>query len=96
MRKTVENIIIGILIVALILAVLGVILSNVTLTKSAFVVLAIVSLVYTILQVLDYFDSLKIDDKSKQKQAFWFMVISAIVMLAIVCVTIFALAGKIF
>ena len=96
MRKTVENIIIGILIVALILAVLGVILNNVTLTKSAFVVLAIVSLVYTILQVLDYFDSLKIDDKSKQKQAVWFMVISAIVMLAIVCVTIFALAGKIF
>lgn len=96
MRKTVENIIIGILIVALILAVLGVILNNVTLTKSAFVVLTIVSLVYTILQVLDYFDALKIGDRNKQKQAFWFMVVSAVVMIAIVCVTIFALAGKIF
>ena len=96
MRKTVENIIIGVLIVALILAVLGVILSNMTLTKSAFVVLAIISLVYTVLQVLDYFDALKVEDQARQKQTFWFMVASAVVAIIIVCVTIFALANKLF
>ena len=96
MRKTIENIIIGILIVALILAVLGVILETMTLTKSAFIVLAIVSLAYTILQVCDYFDTLKLNDKSKQRHSLWFLVASAVVTIVIVCVTIFALAGKLF
>ena len=55
MRRTIENIVIGILIVSLLLAVLGVILTNEALTKAAFVVLMIVALAYTVLQVLDYF-----------------------------------------
>lgn len=59
MRRTIENIVIGILIVSLLLAVLGVILTNEALTKAAFVVLMIVALAYTVLQVLDYFDALK-------------------------------------
>lgn len=96
MKKTIENIIIGILMVALVLAVLGIILETMTLTKAAFIVLAIVSIVYTILQVGDYFDALKVDDTKRQKQTFWFMVASAIIALVIVCVTIFALTGKLF
>lgn len=96
MRRTIENIIIGILIVALILAVLGVILETMTLTKAAFVVLAIVSLAYTVLQLCDYFDALKADDQGRQKHSFWFLVASAVVTIVILCVTIFALAGKLF
>ena len=67
-----------------------------TLTKAAFVVLAIVSLAYTVLQVCDYFDALKVNDEERQKHTFWFMVAAAVVTLVIVCVTIFALAGKLF
>ena len=96
MKKTIENIIIGILLVALVLAVLGIVLETMTLTKAAFIVLAIVSIVYTILQVGDYFDALKVNDAGRQKQTFWFMVASAVIALVIVCVTIFALTGKLF
>ncbi len=96
MRRTIENIVIGILIVSLLLAVLGVILTNETLTKAAFVVLMIVALVYTVLQVLDYFDALKTQDDKLKKQTFWFMVVTAVVALAIVCIGIFALCGKLF
>lgn len=96
MRRTIENIVIGILIVSLLLAVLGVILTNEALTKAAFVVLMIVALAYTVLQVLDYFDALKTKDEKLQKQTFWFMVVSAVVAIAIVCISIFALAGKLF
>ena len=70
MKKTIENIIIGILLVALVLAVLGIVLETMTLTKAAFIVLAIVSIVYTILQVGDYFDALKVNDAGRQKQLF--------------------------
>ena len=96
MRRTIENIVIGILIVSLLLAVLGVILTNEALTKAAFVVLMIVALAYTVLQVLDYSDALKTKDEKLQKQTFWFMVVSAVVAVAIVCISIFALAGKLF
>ena len=96
MKKTIENIIIGILLVALVLAVLGIILETMTLTKAAFIVLALVSIVYTIMQVGDYFDALKVNDESRQKQTFWFMVASTVIALVIVCVTIFALTGKLF
>ena len=96
MRRTIENIVIGILIVSLLLAVLGVILTNEALTKAAFVVLMIVALAYTVSQVLDYFDALKTKDEKLQKQTFWFMVVSAVVAVAIVCISIFALAGKLF
>ena len=96
MRRTIENIVIGILIVSLLLAVLGVILTNEALTKAAFVVLMIVALAYPVLQVLDYFDALKTKDEKLQKQTFWFMVVSAVVAVAIVCISIFALAGKLF
>lgn len=96
MRRTIENIVIGILIVSLLLAVLGVILTNETLTKAAFVVLMIVALVYTVLQVLDYFDALKTQDDKLKKQTFWFMVVTAVVALTIVCIGIFALCGKLF
>lgn len=94
MRRTLENIIIGILIVALILAVLGVVLKNDVVSKAAFVVLIIVAVAYTVLQVVDYFDTLKIDDVKKQKSQFWFMVVTVVLSLVIVCVSIFALAGK--
>ena len=94
MRKTIENIIIGILIVSLILTVLGVVLANDVLTKAAVVVLMLVAVTYAVLQVMDYFDMLKLDDKKKQKSSFWFMIISVVVALTIICVGIFVLAGK--
>ncbi len=94
MRKTIENIIIGILIVSLILTVLGVVLANDVLTKAAVVVLMLVAITYAVLQVMDYFDMLKLDDKKKQKSSFWFMIISVAVALTIICVGIFVLAGK--
>jgi heme/copper-type cytochrome/quinol oxidase subunit 4 len=59
-------------------------------------VLILVAVTYAVLQVLEYFDTLKLDDVKKQRASFWFMVITIVVALTIICVSIFALAGKLF
>lgn len=94
MRKLIEQIIIGILISAVILAVLGLVLEIQLMATISIWALMIAGAAYAVLQVKDYLDV--IDKQNKAKPALINMILTVTVVLVIIVVSILILAGKIF
>lgn len=93
MRKFVEKIVIGVLSVALVLAVLGLVLSLRVLANAALVILMIAAVAFSVIQIAEYLENMQ--DKTKSK-GLAYMIASIIITLAIIVVSIFTFAGKLF
>ena len=94
MRKFVEKIVIGVLSVALVLAVLGLVLSLRVLANAALVILMIAAVAFSVIQIAEYLANMQ--DKTKSKGLLAYMIASIIITLAIIVVSIFTFAGKLF
>lgn len=94
MRKFVEKIVIGVLSVALVLAVLGLVLSLRVLANAALVILMIAAVAFSVIQIAEYLENMQ--DKTKSKGLLAYMIASIIITLAIIVVSIFTFAGKLF
>ena len=94
MRKFVEKIVIGVLSVALVLAVLGLVLSLRVLANAALVILMIAAVAFPVIQIAEYLENMQ--DKTKSKGLLAYMIASIIITLAIIVVSIFTFAGKLF
>ena len=94
MRKFVEKIVIGVLSVALVLAVLGLVLSLRVLANAALVILMIAAVAFSVIQIAEYLEIMQ--DKTKSKGLLAYMIASIIITLAIIVVSIFTFAGKLF
>ena len=94
MRKFVEKIVIGVLSVALVLAVLGLVLSLRVLANAALVILMIAAVTFSVIQIAEYLENMQ--DKTKSKGLLAYMIASIIITLAIIVVSIFTFAGKLF
>ncbi len=93
MKDLFDKIILGALVVALLLAALGLILINKVLTAIALSVLMAVSLAFGVAQVISYLKSMGTED---EKQQLILMIVSFVVCLAIIVVSILTFSGKIF
>ena len=94
MRKFVEKIVIGVLSVALVLAVLGLVLSLRVLANAALVILMIAAVAFSVIQIAESLENMQ--DKTKSKGLLAYMIASIIITLAIIVVSIFTFAGKLF
>ena len=94
MGKFVEKIVIGVLSVALVLAVLGLVLSLRVLANAALVILMIAAVALSLIQIAEYLENMQ--DKTKSKGLLAYMIASIIITLAIIVVSIFTFAGKLF
>ena len=94
MRKFVEKIVIGVLSVALVLAVLGLVSSLRVLANAALVILMIAAVAFSVIQIAEYLENMQ--DKTKSKGLLAYMIASIIITLAIIVVSIFTFAGKLF
>lgn len=94
MRKFVEKIIIGILCAALVLSVLGLALSLRVLASAALVILMVASVAFSVIQIMEYLDNMQ--DKTKAKGLLAYMILSVVITLAIIVISIFTFAGKLF
>lgn len=94
MRRIIEQVIIGILISAVVLAVLGLVLEISLMATIAIWALMVAGVAYGILQIKDYLDV--IDNPDKSKPALINMVLTVVVVLAVIVVSILTLTGKIF
>lgn len=94
MRKFVEKIVIGVLSVALVLAVLGLVLSLRVLANAALVILMIAAVAFSVIQIAEHLENMQ--DKTKSKGLLAYMIASIIITLAIIVVSIFTFAGKLF
>lgn len=94
MRKFVEKIIIGILCAALVLSVLGLALSLRVLASAALVILMVASVAFSVIQIMEYLDNMQ--DNTKAKGLLAYMILSVVITLAIIVISIFTFAGKLF
>ena len=94
MRKFVEKIIIGILCAALVLSVLGLALSLRVLASAALVILMVASVAFSVIQIMEYLDNMQ--DNTKAKGLLAYMILSVVITLAIILISIFTFAGKLF
>lgn len=94
MKKLIERTVVALLAATVILAVIGFALNITVMSTIAIVGLMIVSIVYSGLQIDEH---LKPDNSPEvNRQTFINMVITVTLTLAIICVSILTLAGKLF
>ncbi|MEG1923560.1 MAG: hypothetical protein RR054_02275 [Clostridia bacterium] len=93
MQKIVEKVILGLILVALVLAVIGLLASEPGLTNAGLIVLMVVAAAYAAVQVIMY---VKNDDKEISRQMMWFAIITSVVAVAIICFGVLILTGKVF
>ena len=80
--------------VLILLAVLGLVLSLRVLANAALVILMIAAVAFSVIQIAEYLENMQ--DKTKSKGLLAYMIASIIITLAIIVVSIFTFAGKLF
>ncbi len=94
MKNILEKVLYGLLIGAVIMAVLGVVLSMHALTVVAIVLLILTTALYAGLQVYEYLQP--VEDPKVNKQLLVMMILSVVIALAVLSLGILYIAGKLF
>lgn len=92
--RTSEKVVVAALIVALLLAVIGLILSSQVTTFVAMGLLVAIAVGYTVLQVIEYFKVM--NDEKEGKKQLTLLIITVVVALVIICLAILTFTGKLF
>ena len=90
--KLSEKIIISALIIALLLAVVGLILESKVVTFIAMGLLACIAVAYTIIQISEYFKVM--DEPPEGKKQLVLLIVTVVVCLIILCLAILTFTGK--
>ncbi len=94
MKNILEKVLYGLLIGAVVMAVLGVVLSMHALTVVAIVLLILTTALYAGLQVYEYLQP--VEDPKVNKQLLVMMILSVVIALAVLSLGILYIAGKLF
>ena len=93
MKNILEKIILASLVVAMITAILGLVLPNVTLVTISLIVLMAVSVVFGVTQVVAYLNAMGQPDETQQ---LIMMIVSFVVCITIIVLSIITFTGKLF
>lgn len=94
MKNILEKVLYGLLIGAVVMAVLGVVLSMHALTVVAIVLLILTTALYAGLQVYEYLQP--VEDPKVNKQLLVMMILSVVIALVVLSLGILYIAGKLF
>ncbi|MBO5773081.1 MAG: hypothetical protein J6R37_04705 [Clostridia bacterium] len=93
MKNILEKVILATLVVAMILAILGLALPNTTLITIALVILMAISVVFGVTQVITYLNTM---GQPEEMQNLIMMIVSFVVCITIIVLSIFTFTGKLF
>lgn len=93
MQKVFEKIILGLVIVAVVLAILGLVLTSNAVSYAGIIVLMISAVAYAVLQIVPYLQN---KDPKESKSLLIPAIVTSLVALLVVCVGILMMTGKLF